>query len=70
MLNTPLSSLPIGNRALNILHRNDIKIVENLTKLEPHDLCDFRGFGPTCLGEVVRALNGLGLKLKERTPVV
>lgn len=59
-----VSSLPIGNRALNVMRKYGIKTVENLVGYEANDLTDMRGFGPTCLQETIEALAELGLKLK------
>lgn len=64
VLEWSVSSLPISNRALNVLRRYGIKTVENLTELELYELRDMRGFGPHCMEETLAALAELGLQLK------
>lgn len=59
-----VSSLPITNRAVNVLRKYGIKTVEMLVELEYNDLRDMRGFGPHCMKVTQDALAELGLKLK------
>lgn len=56
--------LDVGNRALNIFRGYGIKSYADLLEMEEKDLTDLRGFGPTCLQQVVSALASEGLKLK------
>ena len=58
-----ITELMLGIRSENALLFNEIKYINQLTKMSPAELLRCRGFGRSCLIEVMRRLQAIGLNL-------
>lgn len=65
VLDEPIASLGISNRALNILTRKKIHTIRELTKHSEVELLEYRGMGPETVADIQVGLMRIGQTLRD-----